>query len=59
MMKNVFYFILKARFAFQIFTILSRDFGFVEKWLDKKAMVNFKLYGITDWTTNNCNTNIS
>ena len=26
------------------------------KWLDKKAKVNFKIYDITDWTANNCNT---
>ena len=35
---------------------LSWLFGLVEKRLDKKAMVNFKIYDITNWTTNNCNT---
>ena len=30
-------------------------FGFLEKRLDKKAMVNFKSYDVTEWTTNNYN----
>ena len=34
-------------------------FGYVEKWLDKNAMVSFKLYGVTDWTANNCNAHIT
>ena len=25
----------------------------------KKAMVNFKIYGVTDWTTSNCSTSIT
>ena len=33
-------------------------FGYVEKPLDKKAMVIFKIYGVTHWTINNCNTHI-
>ena len=37
---------------------LFRIFGYVEKWLDKKAMGNFKIYDITDWTTNDDNTYI-
>ena len=28
-------------------------------WLDKKLMVNFKIYDVTDWSTNNCNTHIA
>ena len=31
---------------------------YVGKWLHEKAMVNFKIY-VTDWTTNNYNTNFS
>ena len=27
--------------------------GYVEKRLDKKAKVNFKIYNVTDWTINN------
>ena len=41
-MKNAFYFILKALFILEILSFLAWLFGFVEKWLDKKAMVNFK-----------------
>ena len=26
---------------------------YVGKWLHEKAMVNFKIYDVTDWTTNN------
>ena len=42
-MKNAFYFTLKALFVLGKFTFLSRLFGYVEKQLDKKAMVNFKI----------------
>ena len=48
-MKNAFYFMLKAVFVFEIFYFfMSWLFGYVEKRLDKKAMVNFKVYGVTD-----------
>ena len=40
--ENAFYFMLKALFILKIFTFLSWHFGYVEKWLDKKAMVNIK-----------------
>ena len=55
-MKNAFYFMLKAHFVLEIFTFLSLVFGYVEKRLDKGAMVNFKLHDVTDWTKNNYNT---
>ena len=58
-MENAFYFMLKALLFLKIFTFLSRLFGYVEKRLDKKAKVNFKIYGFTDWTTNNYNTRIA
>ena len=48
-MKNAFYVMLKALFVLEIFTFLFWPFGYVEKWLDEKAMVNFKTYGVTDW----------
>ena len=51
-MKNT-----KALFVLKIFTFLSQVFGCVEKRLDKKAMDNFKIYDVTDWTTNNYNYN--
>ena len=31
----------------------------VEKWLDKKYKVSFKIYDITTWEANNCNTHIA
>ena len=48
MMKNAFHFMLKALFVLDILTFLSRVFGYVEKRLDKKAMVNYKIYDVTD-----------
>ena len=33
-------------------------FGYVENRLDKKAKVNFKIYVVLDWPTNNFNTYI-
>ena len=48
MMKNAFHFKLKALFVLDIFTFLSRVFGYVEKRLDKKAVVNYKIYDVTD-----------
>ena len=47
MMKNAF-FMLKALFVLEIFTILSRLFGYVEKSLDKKGKANFKINDVTD-----------
>ena len=35
---------LKTIFVPEIFTILLCIFGYVEKRLDKKALVNFKIY---------------
>ena len=58
MIKNTFYFMLKALFVLEIFTFLSLLIGYVEKWLDRKAMVNFKSYDIADWTTWNYNTHV-
>ena len=50
---------LKAFFFLEIFTFFSRRFGYVEKLLDKKHMVNFKIYDVADWTINNSNTHIT
>ena len=58
-MKNAFYFMLKVLLIFEILTFTSWLFGFVEKRLDKKAMVNFKVDDVTDWTTNDHNTHIA
>ena len=43
---------LKALFVLEIITTLSWLFGYVETQLDKKAMVNFKIYDVTDWKPN-------
>ena len=51
-MKDTFYFMLKAPFALEIFTFLSWPFGYVEKWIDKKAKANLKICDIIDWTKN-------
>ena len=48
MMKNAFYFILKALFIFEILTILFWLFYYVEKRLNKKVIVSFKIYDVTD-----------
>ena len=58
MMKNIFYFMLKDLSVLEILKFLFWLFVYVEKRLDKKAKVNFKIYGGTDWTTNNYNTHI-
>ena len=50
---------LKALFVLEISTFLSWLYGGVKKRLDKKAMVNFKIYDVTDGTINNYNTNIA
>ena len=57
-MKNDFYFSLKALFILKIFKFLSWLFGHLEKMPDQKNKVNFKIYDITVWLTNNCNKHI-
>ena len=59
MRKNTSYFVLKAIFVLEIFTFLSWLFLYVEKELYKKAMVDFKIYDVTDWTTNDYITHIN
>ena len=39
-----------------MFKYLSWFFGDVEKWLNYKDKVNFKIYDVTTWLTNNYNT---
>ena len=58
-MNNAFHFMLQALFVLEIFSYLSLLLGYVEKWLDRKSMVNFRIYDATDWTTNNYNTHIT
>ena len=59
MMKNAFYFIIKAPFAIEIFTFLSELSGYVEKGLHKKTNINFKIYYVKERTTINYNTHIA
>ena len=54
MMKNVFNSYWKL-FLF-LFNIVSWLFGDLGKQLDKKAKVEFKIYDVTEWETNNYNT---
>ena len=53
-MKNAFYFILKLFRSQDIYI-----FDFVEKRLDKKGKVNFKICGVTNYETRNYNTYIT
>ena len=58
-MKSTLYLMLKAFFFVQIFTFLSWLFGSVEKRIDEKGKVTFKINDVTKWTTNNYNTHIA
>ena len=58
-MKNAFYFILKVLLVLKIFKFLSWLFGHVQKWLDQKDKVNFEIYDVAAWLTDNCNTHIA
>ena len=51
MVNNVFSFILKAFYVLKIITLFFDNFAYVEKWLDKKADVDFKIYDVTNWNT--------
>ena len=42
--------------SFCSYLILCPDFGDLGKQLDKKAKVEFKIYDVTEWETNNYNT---
>ena len=59
MMKNVFFlFYLKSSFCSHGIQILVLTFGDVEKRFDEKVKVNFKIYDVTTYFTNNCNMHI-
>ena len=58
MMKNAFYFVLKAPFVFKVFfsryfKFLSWLFGYVEKTAQSQRQGYFKIYDVTTWLTNN------
>ena len=49
----------KLFIVLEILTFFSWVFGYAEKRLDKKAMVNFKIFGVTGWATNIYNIHIA
>ena len=57
-MKNAFYLTLKALFIPKIFKFLWWHLGHVEKRLDQKNEVDFQIYDVKTWETNNCNAHI-
>ena len=56
--NNSFYFVLKLYFVLEILIFPFCLFGYVEKRLDKKAIVSFNIYGVTGWTANDCKTQL-
>ena len=59
MVKNIFYFILRALFDLKMFKLLSWLFGDIGKTSFYEYKVNFKVYYVTTWLTSNYNTNIA
>ena len=59
MMTNASYFTLKAPLVLKMFKFLSWIFCHIKKRLDKKDRVHFKIYDVTAWLTNNCDTHIA
>ena len=55
-MRNAFYIMLKTLFALEIFIFSFWILRYIEKRLDKKAMVNFKIHDVKNWATSNYNT---
>ena len=49
MIKNAFYFILKALSVLNVFVFLSWLIGHVGMQLDKKAQINFKIFDDRGW----------
>ena len=49
MMRNAFYFTLKALFVLEIFQILFWVFGYVGIQHDERAKVNFKISYVSNW----------
>ena len=59
MMKNVFYFVLKAFFALKIIHFSHVILVMWEKQLDLKDKAHFKIHDVTTWFTNNSSTHIA
>ena len=49
----------KLFFFSRYLTFCLDFFGRVAKELDQKGKFNFKIYDVTGWLTNNCNTHIA
>ena len=49
---------LKAFSILRYLSFVTEIFDYVQKRLDKEAKVNFKIYDVTYWTTNNYNPHI-
>ena len=49
---------LKAFSILRYLSFVTDFFDYVQKQLDKEAKVNFKIYDVTYWTTNNYNPHI-
>ena len=58
-MINTFHFILTTISVIKIFKLLSWVFWNIGKRLNYEDKVNFEIYGVTDWLTNNYNTHIA
>ena len=59
MMKNAFYFVLKALFVLKIFKFLFWLFGHVEKTAWLKRYVNIEIHDLTAWLIKNYNTHFT
>ena len=57
-MKNVFYFNLKAHFVLKTLKFLSCLFGHIGEQLDYKDKTKLKVFDVTTWLKNKCNTHI-
>ena len=57
-MKNAFYFTIKLFSFWRYLNFCPDFFGYEGKRLDKKAKINFKIYDVISWGTND-NTHIA
>ena len=58
-MKNVYLFYLIVSFRSQDIYIFVLNFCDLEQRFDQKNKVVFKIYDVTTWETNKCNTHIT
>ena len=59
MVKNAFYFMLKAPFVHKVFKFCFHFLVMQKKRFDQKDKVIFKIFDIITWLTNNNNTHIA